>query len=856
MVGRPGKFQPRFTSGELDPRLHANTDLKFYATGASRFENVRPLPQGGFSQAWGLRRRGRIRGAMDLLSTAGAIATAPAGNPAAVLDGDETTFHALDVGPAAIEALRVVLPTAVPCTAVDLLSFGAALPGGSQPTHERPKPPLMTVISGAVTIRISTDGLTWTTFAPFSLTDTLRTRRAALPPARSMLVRYVSILVEANVAAQFYLNGLALWHETETATPARMRAFAHSRDLSYDLVLTAHNIDVWSAAGLEASIPTPYAADQIAAIKHAALIDTLLLFHTDTPPQRIQRQGSDAEWNIDLAPFRNAPNYDFGDVVYTNGTPAVWIIEFINTDTALAAGAPGIPAGGVTYTITVNGVTSPAMQQPPFDYSSTAADLQAAILALPGVAPGVTVTLDPTGQKGNHHKFIVTFAGADNQGDGWAIAGNVLDKADAAVMAGKRTVGVLGGEPIMSAARGWPCCATFFQQRLILGGMRSARNCMLASEQGDYYQLDTRLVSAAAPMLIPLDMDGDEGIVHLHFGRTLVVFATDGEFWLQSGTLARTTTPVFVLASRNGSAQTVPPVENEGATVYCAQNRGSFFEFKYDYTQQNYASSNMSVLSAALARGLDDAALRRLTGSTDVNELFAVRDDGLVVQVSLLRQQDVTAYARRSTDGRFIGVCVNARLEVSFVVERDVDGARVRFLERMSESDVLDCCETVSLASPGVLVSGLDNFEGAEVWTIADGYVQGPFVVAGGQITLGFAASEIVVGRWLPPLVRTLPQPREIAPRTVMRRPARVHTVRAQVTDTTSIAIGANGEPPLDAPLRRFGQPADLPMSAAPYSGEVAVEGISGFSDDAIVEITQVKPGLLTVIGVTVEVDL
>ena len=154
------------------------------------------------------------------------------------------------------------------------------------------------------------------------------------------------------------------------------------------------------------------------------------------------------------------------------------------------------------------------------------------------------------------------------------------------------------------------------------------------------------------------------------------------------------------------------------------------------------------------------------------------------------------------------------------------------------------------------MVTGLPDLEGATVWAQADGYWQGPFVVTGGQIVLNFAATNVTVGRWTAPDARTLPQPRDVAPKTVVRRPARVHTVRLTVVDTTSIAIGANGQPPIDVALKRFGGAVDQPMSQTPYSGQLAIEGLLGYSDDAIVQITQLKPGALTVTGVTVEVDL
>jgi hypothetical protein len=90
-----------------------------------------------------------------------------------------------------------------------------------------------------------------------------------------------------------------------------------------------------------------------------------------------------------------------------------------------------------------------------------------------------------------------------------------------------------------------------------------------------------------------------------------------------------------------------------------------------------------------------------------------------------------------------------------------------------------------------------------------------------------------------------------VAERTVLRRPKRVHTVKLDVIDTTSVAIGANGHAARDQTLYFAGDATDAPV--APYTGRVSATGLRGFSDDGIVEITQTRPGALQWRGITVE---
>jgi hypothetical protein len=315
---------------------------------------------------------------------------------------------------------------------------------------------------------------------------------------------------------------------------------------------------------------------------------------------------------------------------------------------------------------------------------------------------------------------------------------------------------------------------------------------------------------------------------------------------------------LIVYATNNGIASGVAPFENEGSTIYTHSNQGSLLEYKFDYAQQNYASTNISVTSSDLVQGIEDTAFRPQVASIDTADAYFIKSDGDVVLLSLLRSEQIQAYCGMATDGAFVAVDVNARFEVNFITERLVGGAQVQFFEKLTDGVYLDCAETVAIAAGAASISGLSDFEGATVWAVVDGYHQGPFTVSGGVIGLEFAAlanGSAIVGRWTAPVVKTMPVPRDIAPGVVSRRPCRVHTVRAYVVGSTSLAIGANGSNPYDVALQFFGQAADTPPMSTPFTGWTLCEGIPGFSDDGIVEITQLRPGPLSLAGLVVEVD-
>jgi hypothetical protein len=697
MVGRPGKYQPRFTSGELDRLFEGNTDQGDYFKGAALMRNVRPFPQGGFGHMWGTKKIARARTAGD----------------------------------------------------------------------------------GAV-------------------------------------------------------------------SPISIRSFTRSRASAFDVVFTDGFVDIVGTSAILASVATPYSGAQAREMTDAQQLDTMLIAHPDVKPKRLERTVDDLTWTIDDAPYVNTPDYDYGDV-YANGVASVWALSFFNA------------AVNNQYVVTVNGVDSP-INFLSGNFATDAANILAAVQALPGVFAGVTMTIGPAATPGGAAVptgyYGLEFTGDGNEGDGWAISGKVMDNANAAVIASHVRIGKLGGEPIMSVARSWPGAILLYGGRSILAGFKSAPNVFLPSQVDNYFNLDTRLKTASAPFVAPLDAKGAATILHLHHGRTLIILTDSGEYWLQTPTLDKTAPPTVVLATTHGISPTCRPVENEGATYFVDASEGAIQEFRFDFNQQNYGTRNISIRASSLVRDIVDLTVRKRQRAIDTAQLHAVRADGIAAIGHILSAEEIAAFTRRETRGQFKAASVNDRREVTYAVVRDVGNGEVQFIERENENYLLDCCQDFALGAPGVVVAGLADFEGQEVWAVADNVPQGPFVVVGGAITLQVAATSGYVGRWTPPRLLTLPQPRSIGPNTVQRRPCRVHTVRLRLVDTSSVAIGANGYPPFDVPLTRYGAAANVPLLLAPFSGEVPLEGLQGFSDDGIVEITQLRPGKLNVTGITVEVDL
>jgi hypothetical protein len=102
----------------------------------------------------------------------------------------------------------------------------------------------------------------------------------------------------------------------------------------------------------------------------------------------------------------------------------------------------------------------------------------------------------------------------------------------------------------------------------------------------------------------------------------------------------------------------------------------------------------------------------------------------------------------------------------------------------------------------------------------------------------------------------TLPLPRERAEGVVVKRKGRIHTLKIDVEDTTSIAIQANGGKLYDIDLTRYGMVSTAPELMQGVTGTLTISGLTGWSDLPQITITQTRPGRLTVRSITTEARL
>jgi hypothetical protein len=817
MTARPGPRQTSWNQGEISPEAHARTELKQVYSAAKSMIGCEPVPQGGFRLLPRTRKLGRIRRGLSVQASSGIVYT---------------------LGPHAAPATLAVVSFAapIPLAAVTIGNFYANL-----------------AVNDALLVewRHPTTGVWSAIGSAFDVGLEARNRTAAFQPGLGIVADQVRVrlVVAPGGATTFGIVAITCQGETGTADqPVRVKPFTFSSEQAYDAVFTPGHVDFWRDGVFVGASVIGLASDQVDMIVETQRFDTMLVFHEDVASLRIFRDGADHEWRVDSVPFENVPQVDLGGS-YVQVTDT-WQI-FIRFPTS---GDPHDNGIGLYVAVNVDGEDTPGIQVTGApDWAAFTAALLAAIENLPSVNPGLTSSFAVgTGVA----VVTIGFAGAGNNGRAFALSARVVNSVTAAATATHIQIGETGGESLMSVGRGWPACGAFYQDRLVTGGFKAKKGAILASVTGEYFDLNIKVQATTGAILLNLDTDGAERVQRLVRGRHLLIFTSEAEYFISDRQVQRGQPVNIVECSRNGSAAGVPIVASEGSLVYATKKRSLLMAATYSDVSQAYESEPISLLASHLVTEIADMAIMRATDETDAERLLLVRDDGLMVVACLIRNQEVGGYVRWLTDGAVKAVSVNGSNRPTLAVHREVDGETIGFLERFEDELLLDCATDKTLSIGDTLVSGLEDYEGASVWAIADGFVSGPFVVEDAEITLPHPVmtTTVTVGRWTPPEMETLPPARDVGPRIVLQRPGRIHTVRVNVIDTTSIAVGANGGTPKDQPLYRAGMATDQPL--APQTGLVDIEGLPGFVDEPTVRITQTRPGKLQVRDLVTEARL
>lgn len=835
MRGR-GTLQTNFSKGVLDDGMSERIDTEHYYRAMRKGRNVVCLPQGGWTRRDGGMMKSRLRRrllAVPLANTAAnpVVVTAPSGGTAANLtDQDPATKVTTTSTPAGGNAELVVaqIDLGAPRTiaAVDLIDYSVATGSGDN----------------AAVVTYSSDGASWTDFgAAADLSTTVVSRRVARLPGQTVTARYWRFAVRpAAATGAVSIGTMLLWAESALPSAVKRLQFVYSSADTYELALTDRNIDVFRRGVWQSAIAVEHRSEQVRAVTQSQALDTLIVWHDEVAPPIVTRQGDD--WDYRVAPFVNIP-----------AQPATSNAQG-NRDSIQRVTITNVADGDLVVLAIEGRIAQPVVKSQ--DVVTVGAAIQAALEALPNVDTGITVEVisaSPTGLD-----FAVSFTGTTNAGRFWPRLSADVPFTPAAVatttlLQDGRRMGT--AYTLFGTFMGWPRCGVFFQSRLWVGGLHQYPQTLIASQVALFFDLSQSSgLGAARGISATLDTDQVVTIRHLWSGRHLTAFTDVSEWYVPDRIIDGTTAISFVETTTYGVAQETVPAAIDGGVFFVQPSGTVIRDFLWDEGQQDYNAAAISLLSSSIVGKIVDIDFRSSAERAEGSAVIGATEAGTAFLLIFMRGENVVAFCEEAhADGLIRGISVDeGDRSISVFVERTVAGQTDVWLERWTPGNYLDAAVERPVANR--IISDLGHLEGKSAWVYLDRDPVGPFVVAGGQITLPKDGTTAIVGLDHGIGVKPMAIKEKLGDGTVLRRKKRIHTAEVVVEGTGAFAIAANGQPARSARLTFFGNVLGVPLLDRLYSGPVRFSHLLGSTDDGACEITQPVPAPLTLKSLMLEV--
>lgn len=412
-----------------------------------------------------------------------------------------------------------------------------------------------------------------------------------------------------------------------------------------------------------------------------------------------------------------------------------------------------------------------------------------------------------------------------------------------------------------SQKNGYPTCAGFFEDRLVFAGSKAEPQTFWTSKTGDYYNFGTSIPAldndAITATINGGQMNGIKAIIA--FGE-MILLTAGGEYKVTGNGKPITGENVLSQAQEYRGISDVLPVTVGSRIVYLQQQGNLIRDLAYSYDVDKYTGDDLNLLAAHL---FERHKITSMTYQQTPNSIvWCTREDGVLLGLTYLKEQDVYAWHQHSTaHGKFINVCAISgpqEDELYCVVEREGNYYVERMVAREASAEpedqyFVDSGITVSGNTKTNEVTGLDHLEGLEVAILADGNVQPLQTVTDGKITLKRAYSKIHVGLPIHAEMQTLPLEFNAEDGTFMSRKKRVSALMAMFKDSRGGLYGIGDGPKNEFKWRsteKWGEPIAL------FTGKKKMPvPQANWNETVMVTISQEDPLPLTILSLVPQIE-
>lgn len=415
-------------------------------------------------------------------------------------------------------------------------------------------------------------------------------------------------------------------------------------------------------------------------------------------------------------------------------------------------------------------------------------------------------------------------------------------------------------------AGNYPGAVSYFEQRRCFAGTLNKPQNMWMTRVGTESNLSNSIPTNDSDAINFRVFAREANTIRHIIPLTSLLLLTSSAEWRVTSVNSDAITPTSISVSPQAyvGASNVQPIIVNNNVLYIAARGGHMRELAFtpgsNGSLSGYTTGDVSLRAPHLFDNYDivDLAYSKAPYSL----VWAVRNDGTLIGLTYVPEQEVGAFHHHDTDGQFESVCCVAegREDILYViVNRTINGAQKRYVERMStrqfanlqSSFFVDCGFTFNGAA--TTITGLGALEGKKLNILVDGGVHPQRTVTGGSITLDYASTSVVqLGLPITADIQLLPlsfQTEAFG----QGRTKNVNKVWLRVDQSSGIFAG-----PSFSSLKPVKQRTNEPYGAPPAlkTQEVDIDIDPTWSDSGTVCIRQSDPLPLTIVDLVLEVSV
>lgn len=453
---------------------------------------------------------------------------------------------------------------------------------------------------------------------------------------------------------------------TRNNAPARLIPFEFNDEQTYVLEFTHQRIRVYRNGGIVESSPgvpyeisTPYTQAQLFELNYTQSADVMTIVHPSHAPRTLSRLGHD-NWQLALISFLPGiePPTDLTGTTITGGSGNTTAYRYVVT--------------------AISNADVPEESLPSDPFSINSFDNK------PGA--NLSWTASPSTNVDYYNVY------KDNNGSG--IFG-FIGRADGTTFTDNNILPTKTDTPPeaknpFSGPGNYPGAVGYYQQRLCFAGSNQGPQTLWMSKTGNFYNFGYATpIKDDDSITLTIASRQVHRFRHLIQLQELLGLTTGGE-WVFRG--AETgITPKTVQArvqSYNGSSR-IPPIVVNNSAIYVQSRNNVVSSLAYSFESDGFSGEDLTKFSPHFFRGyqLLDWTFQQVPDRL----VWAVRDDGTLLCMTFLPEEQLIAWHQHVTDGAVESVCSIAEGDedaLYLVVRRRINGQTRRYVERMASRRV------------------------------------------------------------------------------------------------------------------------------------------------------------------------